>query len=102
MIRRPPRSTLFPSTTLFRSGGLPIPKTWAGWSIVQGGSGVLSTTANTEGSLETSHSVTLDHDPVGPVVAGFRRAHHGTADTWAPRVPPSHWKYTLFTPRTDW
>src|SRR5258708_15184989 len=26
MIRRPPRSTLFPYTTLFRSSGLPSPK----------------------------------------------------------------------------
>src|SRR5258708_39673009 len=26
MIRRPPRSTLFPYTTLFRSLGLPVPK----------------------------------------------------------------------------
>src|ERR1022692_1476963 len=29
MIRRPPRSTLFPYTTLFRSGGR-IPNAWAG------------------------------------------------------------------------
>src|SRR2546426_5098139 len=26
MIRRPPRSTLFPYTTLFRSGGRPVPR----------------------------------------------------------------------------
>src|SRR5690349_22751425 len=29
MIRRPPRSTLFPYTTLFRSAGIPIPKSVA-------------------------------------------------------------------------
>src|SRR5256885_5946484 len=28
MIRRPPRSTLFPYTTLFRSGARPSPSTW--------------------------------------------------------------------------
>src|SRR6266516_6414542 len=28
MIRRPPRSTLFPYTTLFRSGGCPPPAPW--------------------------------------------------------------------------
>src|SRR2546430_13603026 len=30
MIRRPPRSTLFPYTTLFRSGSAPFPKPGAG------------------------------------------------------------------------
>src|SRR2546427_7411370 len=29
MIRRPPRSTLFPYTTLFRSAGASAPTTWA-------------------------------------------------------------------------
>src|SRR5256885_7207826 len=29
MIRRPPRSTLFPYTTLFRSSGVTHPKKWA-------------------------------------------------------------------------
>src|SRR6266704_5967277 len=31
MIRRPPRSTLFPYTTLFRSGGLSRPLVGSGW-----------------------------------------------------------------------
>src|SRR5690348_17922186 len=30
MIRRPPRSTLFPYTTLFRSGGVLARRLWAG------------------------------------------------------------------------
>src|SRR3712207_7818089 len=35
MIRRPPRSTLFPYTTLFRSGWLGVTAlaTWVGWAI---------------------------------------------------------------------
>src|SRR2546430_16761470 len=36
MIRRPPRSTLFPYTTLFRSGGLPAPAPPGGFVIQHG------------------------------------------------------------------
>src|SRR2546430_11824496 len=37
MIRRPPRSTLFPYTTLFRSLTLPLPgPTWRGWPETDG------------------------------------------------------------------
>src|SRR2546421_6608046 len=32
MIRRPPRSTLFPYTTLFRSSSVAAPFQWEGWS----------------------------------------------------------------------
>src|SRR5262245_65384692 len=32
MIRRPPRSTLFPYTTLFRSSPTPPRRTWPNWS----------------------------------------------------------------------
>src|SRR6266446_7992830 len=35
MTRRPPRSTLFPYTTLFRSAALPRPTTW--WPAARGG-----------------------------------------------------------------
>src|SRR2546426_4909210 len=35
MIRRPPRSTLFPYTTLFRSRGLPSPMTRLGLDLDQ-------------------------------------------------------------------
>src|SRR5438445_6544369 len=38
MIRRPPRSTLFPYTTLFRSGGGVCPAPFSRWSAT-GGSG---------------------------------------------------------------
>src|SRR5258708_24043782 len=33
MIRRPPRSTLFPYTTLFRSSMAPLTPTWKVWAI---------------------------------------------------------------------
>src|SRR3712207_8485485 len=33
MIRRPPRSTLFPYTTLFRSGGVPLIKVYSGEAV---------------------------------------------------------------------
>src|SRR5258708_14148507 len=36
MIRRPPRSTLFPYTTLFRSVIVPAPRRWAGLGIGAG------------------------------------------------------------------
>src|SRR3712207_8295824 len=40
MIRRPPRSTLFPYTTLFRSGGLDVgAHEWVGGVDVNGGVG---------------------------------------------------------------
>src|SRR5438445_8523380 len=35
MIRRPPRSTLFPYTTLFRSGDLPLPRSPPVEEVVQ-------------------------------------------------------------------
>src|SRR3712207_9179193 len=35
MIRRPPRSTLFPYTTLFRSGDVPEPGSCPGAAVVQ-------------------------------------------------------------------
>src|SRR5258707_5723967 len=37
MIRRPPRSTLFPYTTLFRSVGLPPISSWTLWTIAARG-----------------------------------------------------------------
>src|SRR5256885_9872546 len=37
MIRRPPRSTLFPYTTLFRSGELAMFSTYMSWALVQAG-----------------------------------------------------------------
>src|SRR5256885_10038402 len=36
MIRRPPRSTLFPYTTLFRSGDEPSQGVLGGWGIILG------------------------------------------------------------------
>src|SRR5256885_3721851 len=33
MIRRPPRSTLFPYTTLFRSSGSPLPVGFLAWTV---------------------------------------------------------------------
>src|SRR5260221_8548719 len=33
MIRRPPRSTLFPYTTLFRSENLTTPRNWLRWGV---------------------------------------------------------------------
>src|SRR3712207_8039290 len=40
MIRRPPRSTLFPYTTLFRSGGgADVPESSAGWDEAGRGAG---------------------------------------------------------------
>src|SRR3712207_7032287 len=54
MLRHPPRSTLFPSTTLFRSLFLPPVRAWfsramgeptpvqrAGWPVIAGGSNAL-------------------------------------------------------------
>src|SRR3712207_7170087 len=41
MIRRPPRSTLFPYTTLFRSLGVPVPvAVRRGRPLAEGGAGV--------------------------------------------------------------
>src|SRR2546430_8330384 len=50
MIRRPPRSTLFPYTTLFRSSALSAWPTWAlpvivGGLVLAGGWGACATTA---------------------------------------------------------
>src|SRR3712207_7384896 len=37
MIRRPPRSTLFPYTTLFRSNAARPDRTWSDWAEVRNG-----------------------------------------------------------------
>src|SRR3712207_7191966 len=50
MIRRPPRSTLFPYTTLFRSGIVSIFSTFAGKEI-------LTTEDGTENAIATSYEI---------------------------------------------
>src|SRR2546422_6895475 len=56
MIRRPPRSTLFPYTTLFRSGQPSVP---AGASPAAGASSVLSRAAIASGLRSEEHTSEL-------------------------------------------
>src|SRR2546422_5571960 len=64
MIRRPPRSTLFPYTTLFRSTGLPIRrvKVWV-YSLsgfLSGFAGVLYAAENHQGNPNAGVAYELD------------------------------------------
>src|SRR2546430_15861153 len=65
MIRRPPRSTLFPYTTLFRSG----PGEWAAAAIVQAGPGTVSVPA--AATVPSSFAVTATAGTTSGDVTGF-------------------------------
>src|SRR2546430_10958522 len=57
MIRRPPRSTLFPYTTLFRSGALDRALTEADWAVTEAeASGDHTLWRSEEHTLNSSHS----------------------------------------------
>src|SRR5258707_5953987 len=71
MIRRPPRSTLFPYTTLFRSGDV---------GTREGPHGERSPRALSRG----------DHDPPRRVAPNARRAQRAEADRKSTRLNSSH------------
>src|SRR2546430_9710882 len=53
MIRRPPRSTLFPYTTLFRSWQTAPNGNWSGWAGLGGGlSSAPAVASNADGRME--------------------------------------------------
>src|SRR5256885_9658370 len=72
MIRRPPRSTLFPYTTLFRSGGIEFAR--------QG-----------RGKIRPAlvHLRRVAHEPHG-LVEFRRRGNHGAGDRKSTRLNSSH------------
>src|SRR5687768_18188351 len=68
MVRRPPRSTLFPYTTLFRSGGGRLPPRAPGSRSSTGSAGVAGACAapgsrRIRGSMYHDDRITLDLDP---------------------------------------
>src|SRR2546428_2656004 len=99
MIRRPPRSTLFPYTTLFRSTGSALTVNYSlGGSASNGSdyqqlgnsvtiaagsnSAIITVTARDDSSLETPHA------PVPPPSANF--AHNVSSPTSGPLTHADH------------
>src|SRR5256885_9253631 len=81
MIRRPPRSTLFPSTTLFRSAAIAL-----AWLIVELGL-IRRVTALTRRAAAVSYNVQDGH--VGPrlgdlEVSDLRRSEEHTSELQSP------------------
>src|SRR3712207_7710250 len=70
MIRRPPRSTLFPYTTLFRSGGR----------------GVVRTVVDHERDVRGAAALQPGGDPGGPEALGRGDAHGATPTSGRPAV----------------
>src|SRR3712207_2927018 len=70
MIRRPPRSTLFPYTTLFRSGGR----------------GVVRTVVDHERDVRGAAALQPGGDPGGPEAPGRGDAHGATPTSGRPAV----------------
>src|SRR3989449_1484965 len=101
MIRRPPRSTLFPYTTLFRSGNCTVSGGTSRTVSVTAGSTASTSysiscapTGPTTGSLTVTAATSGasgDIDPDGYTVSvdGGGRSHALTAVTSTTRTPPS-------------
>src|SRR2546425_6685939 len=76
MIRRPPRSTLFPYTTLFRSGDLALLNEW----VRAGGVVVLGYDADGEGYLDRwTANRWLEFEGAG-IAIGDRRSEEHTSE----------------------
>src|SRR3712207_8148092 len=75
MIRRPPRSTLFPYTTLFRSDIVPLHPAVADERALRAGAGVDPQVRVVVGVAALHHDVMadLEADPVPVVVPGLDR-----------------------------
>src|SRR2546427_11227068 len=86
MIRRPPRSTLFPYTTLFRSPNEPARFTaladqaWTAWDtwLVDPQNGYMSLVANQEGPLSSPSAIQWRYPP-GLVGGGYPPGGAGSA-----------------------
>src|SRR3712207_7432946 len=61
MIRRPPRSTLFPYTTLFRSRIVPELLSLGGKALITADHGNCEQMRNADGSPNTAHTTNLAH-----------------------------------------
>lgn len=88
--------------TLTIGGFGPTGKTHLTWSVAQGGDTIVQYAVNTQGGLETSHSVTLGDAPEGAVVAGFLVGQQGTVDDGPPYVDLGQGHTSFFTTFTEW
>src|SRR5258705_9721813 len=96
MIRRPPRSTLFPYTTLFRSKG-EIEVLSYHWGVSQAITGTVSSTGTFSGQRcdMTALSIVKQLDKASPKLAQGCAAGDRSADHTPELPPPSHLKYPL-------
>src|SRR3712207_7259262 len=79
MIRRPPRSTLFPYTTLFRSTGAPniAPPNFSGALLLDKPSGITSALAVARVKRLLSKGTKIGHTgTLDPLASGLRSEEH--------------------------
>src|SRR3712207_8791415 len=85
MIRRPPRSTLFPYTTLFRSLGRAVVRTGLALAVPDG----YAAFVHPRSGLASRHGVTVANAP-GTIDAGYRGEVLVALDRKSTRLNSSH------------
>src|SRR5258707_14207887 len=95
MIRRPPRSTLFPYTTLFRSGLADSAQLVIRGDVTLSGGGAVTLTDASTNAIQSEKSVvglggksTLTN--VGNTISGAGETDHGLLDRKSTRLNSSH------------
>src|SRR2546422_9820840 len=73
MIRRPPRSTLFPYTTLFRSSTSATTESWSGCHTSPDGSERATARGSVRGTPGRTDGAERQQDVPGRVLEGLRR-----------------------------
>src|SRR3989475_4872643 len=100
MIRRPPRSTLFPYTTLFRSGAEGIIASTAGLAILlqEGIGDTIRVSLTPRPGGDRTEEVQVAQQVLSAVAAGPRRERHANGDRKSTRLNSSHSQisYALF------
>src|SRR2546423_11053515 len=76
MIRRPPRSTLFPYTTLFRSGAAGAKSNIPTYAAGAGGAGGSSNYQRKQGSTDFGVGKVVTHTKVAPGAVNRRSEEH--------------------------
>src|SRR3712207_6992890 len=90
MIRRPPRSALFPYTTLFRSLGSISPTTEPIATVSPSGTATFSVPADSAGTDRKSTRLNSSHANISYAVFCLKKTKHPTHDLKSSHLTVSH------------